>query len=92
MLAQADLDPTLVIGGRVKGLGSNAHLGHGEYLVAEASGERLAAEVRRLLAPAARATMAARVRALAHPDAAERVLATVEALVYARTGGRRRSA
>jgi len=48
--------------------------------------------VRRLLAPAARATMAARVRALAHPDAAERVLATVEALVYARTGGRRRSA
>ncbi|TMA74075.1 MAG: undecaprenyldiphospho-muramoylpentapeptide beta-N-acetylglucosaminyltransferase [Deltaproteobacteria bacterium] len=61
-------------------------------LDAEASGERLAAEVRRLLAPAARATMAARVRALAHPDAAERVLATVEALVYARTGGRRRSA
>ena len=36
VLAQADLDPTLVIGGRVKGLGSNAHLGHGEYLVAEA--------------------------------------------------------
>jgi len=61
-------------------------------LDAEASGERLAAEVRHLLAPAARATMAARVRALAHPDAAERVLATVEALVYARTGGRRRSA
>src|SRR6266851_196225 len=34
VLAQADLDPTLVIGGRVKGLGSNARLGHSEYLVA----------------------------------------------------------
>jgi UDP-N-acetylglucosamine--N-acetylmuramyl-(pentapeptide) pyrophosphoryl-undecaprenol N-acetylglucosamine transferase len=61
-------------------------------LDADASGERLAAEVRRLLAPEARATMAAHVRELAHPDAAERVLATVEALVYARGGGTRRSA
>jgi len=60
-------------------------------LDAEASGERLAAEVRRLLAPDARTTMAARVRELARPDAARRVLATVEALVYARRGGMGRS-
>jgi len=61
-------------------------------LDAEASGERLAAEVRRLLAADARMTMAARVRELARPDAARRVLATVEALVYARGGGMGRSA
>ncbi len=36
VLAQAELDPTLVIGGRVKGLGSNARLGQGRFLVAEA--------------------------------------------------------
>ncbi len=36
VLAEAGLDPTLVIGGKVKGLGSNARLGQGEYLVAEA--------------------------------------------------------
>jgi UDP-N-acetylmuramate--alanine ligase len=30
------LDPTVVIGGRLKSLGSNAQLGQGEYLVAEA--------------------------------------------------------
>ncbi len=36
VLAEAGLDPTLVIGGKVKGLGSNARLGQGDYLVAEA--------------------------------------------------------
>jgi UDP-N-acetylmuramate--alanine ligase len=36
VLAQANLDPTLVIGGIVKGLGSNARLGQGRFLVAEA--------------------------------------------------------
>jgi UDP-N-acetylmuramate--alanine ligase len=36
VLAEADLDPTLVIGGKVKGLGSNARLGLGSLLVAEA--------------------------------------------------------
>jgi UDP-N-acetylmuramate--alanine ligase len=36
MLAQAGLDPTVVIGGQVNSLGSNAKLGDGEFLVAEA--------------------------------------------------------
>src|ERR1700741_737426 len=36
VLAEAALDPTLVIGGKVKGLGSNARLGQGSFLVAEA--------------------------------------------------------
>ncbi len=36
VLAQAGLDPRLVIGGKVKGLGSNARLGGGSCLVAEA--------------------------------------------------------
>jgi UDP-N-acetylmuramate--alanine ligase len=36
VMAQAALDPTVVIGGRLKGLGTNAQLGRGEYLVAEA--------------------------------------------------------
>jgi UDP-N-acetylmuramate--alanine ligase len=36
VLAEAALDPTLVIGGKVRGLGSNARLGQGSYLVAEA--------------------------------------------------------
>jgi UDP-N-acetylmuramate--alanine ligase len=36
VMAQADLDPTVVIGGRLKNLGTNAQLGRGEYLVAEA--------------------------------------------------------
>ncbi|HEY2389067.1 MAG TPA: UDP-N-acetylmuramate--L-alanine ligase [Candidatus Binatia bacterium] len=36
VLAQAELDPTLVIGGRVNALGSNARLGQGRFLVAEA--------------------------------------------------------
>src|SRR5262245_34759325 len=36
VLAEAGLDPTLVIGGKVKGLGSNARLGHGDLPVAEA--------------------------------------------------------
>jgi UDP-N-acetylmuramate--alanine ligase len=36
VLAQGGLDPTVVIGGRLKGLGSNAKLGSGEFLVAEA--------------------------------------------------------
>jgi UDP-N-acetylmuramate--alanine ligase len=36
VLAEAGLDPTLVIGGKVRGLGSNARLGQGKFLVAEA--------------------------------------------------------
>ena len=34
--AEAGLDPTVVVGGRLRSLGSNARLGQGEYLVAEA--------------------------------------------------------
>ena len=36
VLAEAELDPTVVVGGKVHGLGSNAKLGAGEFLVAEA--------------------------------------------------------
>jgi len=36
VLAEADLDPTFVIGGRLKSADSNARLGSGDYLVAEA--------------------------------------------------------
>jgi UDP-N-acetylmuramate--alanine ligase len=36
VLERAGLDPTAVIGGRLSAFGSNARLGHGEYLVAEA--------------------------------------------------------
>jgi len=36
VLRQAGLDPTAVIGGKLPSLGSNARLGQGEYLVAEA--------------------------------------------------------
>ncbi len=36
VLARAGLDPTVVIGGRLNSLGSNAQLGQGDYLVAEA--------------------------------------------------------
>lgn len=36
ILQHADLDPTVVIGGRVNALGSNAKLGKGPFLVAEA--------------------------------------------------------
>jgi len=36
VLADAGLDPTIIVGGRVKGLGSGAKLGRGDYLVAEA--------------------------------------------------------
>lgn len=36
ILAEAGLDPTVVIGGQVNSLGSNAKLGEGEFLVAEA--------------------------------------------------------
>ncbi len=36
ILAEADLDPTIVIGGKVDSLGGNAKLGSGEFLVAEA--------------------------------------------------------
>jgi UDP-N-acetylmuramate--alanine ligase len=36
VLAHAGLDPTMVIGGRLNSLGSNAQLGEGEFLVAEA--------------------------------------------------------
>ena len=36
LLAGADMDPTFVIGGLVNAFGTNARLGHGRYLVAEA--------------------------------------------------------
>src|SRR4029079_2216165 len=36
VLEQAGLDPTAVIGGRLSAFGSNAWLGQGEYMVAEA--------------------------------------------------------
>jgi UDP-N-acetylmuramate--alanine ligase len=36
VLAEGRLDPTIVVGGRVSHLGSNARLGQGEFLVAEA--------------------------------------------------------
>jgi UDP-N-acetylmuramate--alanine ligase len=36
VLAHAGLDPTMVVGGRLNSLGSNARLGTGEFLVAEA--------------------------------------------------------
>src|SRR2546425_10814431 len=36
VLAEARYDPTIVVGGRVSSLGSNARLGQGGYLVAEA--------------------------------------------------------
>jgi UDP-N-acetylmuramate--alanine ligase len=36
VLGAAGLDPTVVVGGRVHGLGTNARLGQGEFLVAEA--------------------------------------------------------
>ncbi len=36
VLGEGILDPTVVIGGKLKGIGSNARLGQGEFLVAEA--------------------------------------------------------
>jgi UDP-N-acetylmuramate--alanine ligase len=36
VLARGGLDPTIVVGGRLKALGSNARLGFGQFLVAEA--------------------------------------------------------
>jgi UDP-N-acetylmuramate--alanine ligase len=36
VLARGDLDPTVVIGGKLIGVGSNAVLGQGEFIVAEA--------------------------------------------------------
>jgi UDP-N-acetylmuramate--alanine ligase len=36
VLARGGLDPTIVVGGRLHALGSNARLGQGEFLVAEA--------------------------------------------------------
>jgi UDP-N-acetylmuramate--alanine ligase len=36
VLSAAGLDPTMVIGGRLRSLGSNAKMGQGEFLVAEA--------------------------------------------------------
>jgi UDP-N-acetylmuramate--alanine ligase len=36
VLSEAHFDPTIVVGGRVTALGSNARHGHGEYMVAEA--------------------------------------------------------
>lgn len=36
ILGDCNLDPTVVIGGKLKGIGSNARLGEGEFLIAEA--------------------------------------------------------
>lgn len=36
LFVEAGLDPTFVIGGRLNSAGSNAHLGRGDYLIAEA--------------------------------------------------------
>jgi UDP-N-acetylmuramate--alanine ligase len=36
VLAYGGFDPTIVVGGRVKSLGTNAHLGNGKFMVAEA--------------------------------------------------------
>ncbi len=36
MMSEADLDPTIVVGGKVDSLGGNAKLGEGDFLVAEA--------------------------------------------------------
>ena len=36
VLSAADLDPTMVIGGRVRSLGTNAKMGQGQFIVAEA--------------------------------------------------------
>jgi UDP-N-acetylmuramate--alanine ligase len=36
VLARGGLDPTIVVGGRLHALGSNARLGHGQFMVAEA--------------------------------------------------------
>ncbi len=36
ILSSANLDPTMVIGGKLKSIGSNARLGNGDYFVAEA--------------------------------------------------------
>ncbi len=36
VLGAGDLDPTVIVGGQVKAMGSNAVLGAGEYLIAEA--------------------------------------------------------
>ncbi len=36
VLARGGLDPTIVVGGRLHAIGSNARLGHGRFLVAEA--------------------------------------------------------
>ena len=36
VLAEGGIDPTIVIGGRLKSISSNARLGAAEYLVAEA--------------------------------------------------------
>ena len=36
VLAEGGLDPTVVIGGKLKGIGSNAVLGQGDFIVAEA--------------------------------------------------------
>lgn len=36
ILSHADMDPTVVIGGKLRSLGSNARLGQGDFIVAEA--------------------------------------------------------
>jgi UDP-N-acetylmuramate--alanine ligase len=36
VLARGGLDPTIVVGGRLQSTGSNARLGHGQFMVAEA--------------------------------------------------------
>ena len=40
VLAGGELDPTVVVGGRVDAMGSNARLGKSQYLVAEADERR----------------------------------------------------
>lgn len=56
-------------------------------LDADATAERLAAEVRALAVPAVRTEMAACMRSLARPDAAEQVLDTVSAVLRHRRPG-----
>jgi UDP-N-acetylglucosamine:LPS N-acetylglucosamine transferase len=58
-------------------------------LDAEATPERLAAEVRALRAPGVLAEMSRHMRTLARPDAADRVLDTLEELIRGRSRGGR---
>jgi UDP-N-acetylmuramate--alanine ligase len=40
VLAAGNLDPTVIIGGRIKNMGGHAKLGQSQYLIAEADGRR----------------------------------------------------